>query len=364
MGLKQPNSSSGFILSHTNLTRTGRVFLFILCLIASLPLSTVKAVTSGGPSAVLYAAPSGYSLVSGSNFSAELRLKVAGDSMHSARVRVTYSSDKMELISANPGPLFFVADRSNESGGVGLTYGSLSAVTGDVLYATLNFKITGSSGSANITIDPAIDPNNHSYVAGDSTGTGANILSGTANGNYTINAADSSSTPSSAATSTPQSTGQSSSPTGTADSKASTDKPTDTQAATKTPAIRVSSSGTPLQKSTALTQNTAKARHIALYLGAVLLGMALPIAFRVRKKRKHRSFIPVERKETVAQIESRIKNKDRSKDTVAEMEARLKGKDHSKETVAELEARIKLKNNQKQPKKFTKSATKTKKTAN
>lgn len=320
-----------------------------LILVAGLFLSSCLGVTrvagASTPSATFYVSPSTSSVSSGTTLSIDLRINVTNDSTHSARARITYSPDKMELANATPTPPFFEAEETSGSGVVSLAYGSLSGVSGDRSFATITFKIIADSGNASVIIDPVIDANYHSYVAGDSSSTGANILNSIKNGLYTITRTNDSSQTSptvSEQLSQNQST-QSGAETQdkTSQSNTSTNKTTSDN--------KYTGVGTNLTggSSTSGTNNpkdsTAK---VLVVLAFVLLVLISQLITRRRKIRKTKSIHPVTRRETVADIAARIKSKDHSKQTVAEVAARLKldKKHHPHQTITELAPKLSHKN--------------------
>lgn len=323
------------------------ILISAIGLLTILTLGSLKAeASSTNPSAGLYLSPAALSVAPGSSLSIELRIKVTNDSTHSARVRLTYPADKLDLTSTAPSPAFFEADKAYSSGIINLSYGSLAGVTGDRLFATITFKVKTTSGEANVAIDPIIDPNNHSYVAGDMSGTGANILDSTANGVYSIASTINSSQID------PTVSGQTSqTPSNQPDiSKATTNSSSMSRGAsgTKTANSKVSDGLVSFEDHSPGPAAAASRTIVAVMALAVVTITFIAHYFNLHYKIVKLRQIDMRKKhETVADISSRLNGKDRSKDTVADMAARMKGRDHSKETVAELAVRVNRKTKKK-----------------
>ena len=331
--------------------------LFIAGLLLIANLGALRAVELSDPSASFYLSPSSSSVISGTNLSVELRLKVANDSTHSARAKLTYPADKMEVTSVNPSSAFSIpAENSYGNGTINTAYGSFAGISGDQLFATISFKMNAASGEANVIIDPIIDASNHSYVAGDASGTGANILKSVSNGTYSVTKAGNSSQ-----------TGPVSDQTGQNQVKRPADDIQDKTGQTST-SVNNSSSET---KSTEAIESGADLAATdnapAGIMDKIIVLLALPTlvlaAFAARainrKYGKGRWFIPrirrrrmaSSRHETVADIAARIyqARPDSVNETVAEIAARINRKrsDIKNETVAELAARLRRKTKRK-----------------
>lgn len=321
--------------------------IVLLCLVSLLLAAgpgKLRAIGPSDPSATFYLSPSSTTVTAGSVLSIELRIQTTNDSTHSARARLTYPADKMELTDVTPSSSFFEAEKSYGNGVVNITYGSLSGVSGDQLFSTLIFKISASSGDASVVIDPIIDANSHSYIAGDASGTGANILSSVTNGTYHINGT---STPSAVIPAPSQPTQQQPKQTTDATAQANSKKATTTTNDNSQP-----HNSTPLKSITNIfssnaepTPGTIASKIFLLMILPALVLSALLVHFTsgIYQKRKSRSIRPITRKETVADIASRLHGSDRTKETVAEIAARMKSGDRSKETVAELAVRARRK---------------------
>lgn len=326
---------------------------------ASLWVVPGVALASGSPAAALYLSPSSSSAAQGSMLSVELRVNIVNDTSHSIRARVTYPDDKIELTSVSPSAPFFEAEKSYGSGVINITYGSLSAVTGDLSFASISFKVKVSSGEAKVVIDPVIEASQHSYVAGDANGTGGNILNSVTNGTYTLTRQSGpilqpTTNPSqSAGGLTKLNQGQSTSAIAGQDSS------------TASPKINA-----PGQSSTAAGQEPGLAEPDGMgrlmekdvLLSLILVLLAVVIISRLINKRykKGKWIIPGVRKyrqrkrrETVADIAARVDqpHPDVAHETVAEIAARLSNPktNAKKETVAELAARLHQKAKRKTP---------------
>lgn len=327
-----------------------------LLLIAN--LGTLGATEPSDPSATFYLSPSTSSVVSGASLSIELHLKVINDSTHSARARLTYSADKMELASVTPASPFFVADKKYEIGVINIAYGSFSGVSGDRLFATIDFKISTASGDVNVIIDPIIDADSHSYVAGDTSGTGANILKSVSGGTYSITKAGSSSQAGPVSSQPNQK--QTKQPANTAQDET---KPTDLNS--DTGSLDTNSTKTVESGARLASENGAPAPATVIDKAVIILALPALVlaAFAARainrRYGKGRWFIPrirrrrmaVSRHETVADIAARIDRAhfDAANETVAEIAARVNRKhsDTKNETVAELAARLRRKTKRK-----------------
>lgn len=332
------------ISSSRKLSRALLIVVFAVCV--SLTSYLRPALAIDAPSAKFYLSPSSKSYASGSVFSVDLRLAIVNDYVYGARARVLYPSDKVQFISSSPGPSFFVATETGEVSADSLTYGSLTAVRGDVLYSSLSFRVVGAAGSFDISVDPEIDAGSHSYVASGSSGTGMNILGTTTGGSYNILTSDKIAQPTSQTGSQNSLAGGVTNP--QTSSSISAISPKTVSNSTLSQNIASASSG--LSGPTNTTKASGDAVHrvysddklnIILFTQVfIIIDLIALLLMFFRKKRKHRMIAGSKRKETVAELEKRIKRGDRSKETVAELAARLNADDHTNETVAELAVRV------------------------
>ena len=328
-----------------------------LLLIAS--PGTLGATEPPDPSATFYLSPSMSSVVSGAGLSIELRLKVVNDSTHSARARLTYPADKMELANVTPASPFFEADKKYESGVINVAYGSISGVSGDQLFTTLNFKVNASSGEASIVIDPIIDANYRSYVAGDAGGTGANILKSVSNGTYSITKTGSSS-PAGSVSSQPNQK-QTKQPANVAQDET---KPTSLDSnigAPDTNSLKTVESGAGLVNKNGAPAPATVIDKAVIILALPALVLAAFAARAINRRYRGRGFIArirrrqmaSSRHETIANIAVRVNlaRPDTVSETVAEIAARVNRSrlDTKNETVAELAARLRVKAKSKRP---------------
>ena len=332
------------------------VFLILAGLLLTSNLGVLRAAGPSDPSAIFYLSPSTSSVTQGSNLSIELRIKVTNDSTHSARARLTYSSDKMELVSVTPASSFFVADKKYETGVINIAYGSFPGVSGDQPFAAINFKINAASGDANVLIDPIIDADSHSYVAGDSSGTGENILTSVSNGTYSITKANESSQTTPSSTQTGQSQVKKPLSTAPTNNKKETGTSTNDNASAEAESIKtiVSGAGTASEDITSARSGVMDKIVVFLALPALVLAAFAARAINRRYRGSRRFIFRIRRRrlttgrhETVADIAARVNRAhlDSANETVAEIAARINRSrpDTKSETVAELAARLRRK---------------------
>jgi hypothetical protein len=122
---------------------------------------------------VLYISPASGTYPKDSTISAAVRLNSYNTAVNTVEAVVGYPADKLQYVSATEGGSYTTVQRTKNSNGSidiirGVPGGS-SGKTGDNLVVTLNFKVTGSSGSANLSI-------NNGSAAYDSSASGSNVL--------------------------------------------------------------------------------------------------------------------------------------------------------------------------------------------
>lgn len=287
------------------------------------------------PSAIFYLSPSSSTVNAASNFSVELRITVTNDISYAARARLTYPVDKLEVTSVQPSSGLLPVENSINDGTIVANYGSFSGITGDKLFATINFKAKDITGNANVVIDPIIDANEHSYVAGASKN-GENILNRVSGGAFTIIKTSAAPVPSSPVASSTQSKPPASPTQENSDEPSVTgdDIPVSQTTKTITPDAASAESGDRSPNTSFFDRTVVLAALPAIILASLA---ARQINRRYRRRKLRRSD---ERHETVAEIASRLSASDKTKETVAELAARLKRTNPSEETVAEIAARL------------------------
>ena len=89
----------------------------------------------------LYLSPGSANIPQGSIVSVQVRLNAGGESINGISAYLSYPSDKLEVSSLSFGSSFpIAAEGSYGGGGIRISRGSISGVTGDVNVATIRFK--------------------------------------------------------------------------------------------------------------------------------------------------------------------------------------------------------------------------------
>jgi hypothetical protein len=144
--------------------------------------------THAAGSDTMYLSPSGGTHKVGTTFSVAIRENSNSDSVNAVEADLTYSTSKLQFVSTSLSGTAFGITASNTGGGgsISVSLGSVSAVTGDKLIATVTFKALA-AGSGTVSVSSG------SQVLSSTTNT--NIVSNLTGGAYTIQSATTTSPP-------------------------------------------------------------------------------------------------------------------------------------------------------------------------
>ncbi len=127
--------------------------------------------------ASLYLSPGSKTLTTGATLSVAIRLST-DDNVNAVKAVLSYPADKLDFLSvSDSGSAFNIAAKTTGGGGsVQVDRGIIGTVTGDVLVATVNFRVSAGSGSGSVLFSGG----SAAVRASDN----ANILAGTSGGTY------------------------------------------------------------------------------------------------------------------------------------------------------------------------------------
>lgn len=159
---------------HSNyMTRfLNKIFIsgFFLILFISIPKSAFAS--------SLYLSPGGGTIGTGGTTYVQVRLGAGGDAVNGVSAYLAYPADKLQVVSMSYGGAFNIAaEGSYGGGGIRISRGSISGVTGDVNIATIGFRGL-SAGAASV-----------SFIGGSAApraSDSSDSLSGTRGGTYNI----------------------------------------------------------------------------------------------------------------------------------------------------------------------------------
>lgn len=155
------------------------LFVIIISLVFSSPLMVFNMARAAG-SANMYLMPASGTYGKGDTISVAIHENSGSSSVNAAHVALTYSAKNLTFVSIGSSSAFNInAPSSGGSGSVKIDRGALPAVSSDKVIATVIFKVTDTSGTANIDI--ASD----SAVLSSSDNT--NILTSRTGASYTLN---------------------------------------------------------------------------------------------------------------------------------------------------------------------------------
>lgn len=131
-------------------------------------------------SATLSLSPASASVGQGSYLTVSIRENSGANGVNGVKATLTYPANLLDFVSISSSSAFgIIAANSGGGGSVNVERGALPAVSGSQTVATVRFKAKASSGKATITFAGS------SQVTSND-GSGANILTGTSGGNYTL----------------------------------------------------------------------------------------------------------------------------------------------------------------------------------
>jgi len=169
---------------HNRWLRSGLSLLVAGLMVGSISYIGVHTYKSSHAATVptIYASPDSGAVASGSTLSVTLRADSGGEGVNSVQASLNYDASKLTYSSITEAGTFpLVAATSTSSPGIiRVARGNNdSSVTGDNAIVTINFKVTGTSGTGAINIDKA----NSALVRSSDN---SNILANVGTGTYTI----------------------------------------------------------------------------------------------------------------------------------------------------------------------------------